>query len=336
MLAMNKSDFIITSTFQEIAGTEYSMGQYEGYRFFSLPDLFQVRGGINLFSPKFNIVSPGVDQDIYYPYKNYDQRIGQYTKNLGERIFESESDEIFGKLADPGKKPIFSMSRFDKIKNITGLIEAFGMSSSLRKTHNLIFSAGTIHPEKSSDDEERAEIEKAYQLIEKYDLYHSLRWLPAFNRLETGEVYRIMADLKGVFVQPALFEAFGLTILEAMISGLPTFGTEFGGPSEIIVDGVSGFLVNTSSPDLISQTLEKQLKILTSDESKWKNVSDNGIKRVLESYTWDLYSEKLISLTKIYGFWRYSVTKQSMEKMNNYSDLIYNFLFRERAKQLVQ
>ena len=63
-------------------------------------------------------------------------------------------------------------------------------------------------------------------------------------------------------------------------------------------------------------------------------MSDNGIKRVLESYTWDLYSEKLVSLAKIYGFWRYSVTKPSMEKMNNYCDLIYNFLFKERAKLL--
>ncbi|MCP5514449.1 MAG: sucrose synthase [Spirochaetales bacterium] len=334
MLAMNKSDFIITSTFQEIAGTEYSMGQYEAYQFFSLPEHFQVRSGINLFSPKFNIVSPGVDQDIYYPYKHYENRIEQNTKNLDERIFHSESDDIFGRLADPGKTPVFSMSRFDKIKNITGLIEAFGMSGLMRKNCNLIFSAGTIHPEKSADAEERAEIEKAHQLIAKYDLYHSVRWLPAFNRLETGEVYRLMADHRGVFVQPALFEAFGLTILEAMISGLPTFGTEFGGPSEIIEDGVSGFLINTSSPELISKTLERQIKILNTEEDRWINVSDNGIKRVLESYTWDLYSEKLVSLAKIYGFWRYSVTKPSMEKMNNYCDLIYNFLFKERAKLL--
>ncbi|MGD2085061.1 MAG: hypothetical protein PVH61_02660 [Candidatus Aminicenantes bacterium] len=54
------------------------------------------------------------------------------------------------------------------------------------------------------------------------------------NRLETGEVYRIIADRRGIFVQPALFEAFGLTILAAIISSLPGFGPIFGGPSEII------------------------------------------------------------------------------------------------------
>jgi glycosyltransferase involved in cell wall biosynthesis len=35
-------------------------------------------------------------------------------------------------------------------------------------------------------------------------------------------VYRVVADRRGAFVQPALFEAFGLTILEAMASGLPS------------------------------------------------------------------------------------------------------------------
>ncbi|WP_370528818.1 MULTISPECIES: glycosyltransferase [unclassified Tychonema] len=53
----------------------------------------------------------------------------------------------------------------------------------------------------------------------------------------SGEIYRVIADGQGIFVHPALFEAFGLTILEAMITGIPTFGTQFSGPLEIIQDG---------------------------------------------------------------------------------------------------
>lgn len=37
--------------------------------------------------------------------------------------------------------------------------------------------------------------------------------------------HRCIADSRGVFVQPALYEAFGLTVIEAMASGLPTFAT---------------------------------------------------------------------------------------------------------------
>ena len=39
------------------------------------------------------------------------------------------------------------------------------------------------------------------------------------------------ADGRGAFVQPALYEAFGLTVVEAMTCGLPTFATNCGGPA---------------------------------------------------------------------------------------------------------
>ena len=36
-------------------------------------------------------------------------------------------------------------------------------------------------------------------------------------------------------MQPALYEAFGLTVVEAMSCGLPTFATIKGGPAEVTV-----------------------------------------------------------------------------------------------------
>jgi sucrose synthase len=64
------------------------------------------------------------------------------------------------------------------------------------------------------------------------------------NRVRNGELYRMVADTRGAFVQPALYEAFGLTVIEAMTCGLPTFATCNGGPSEIIKHGKSGFHIN--------------------------------------------------------------------------------------------
>ena len=42
VIAMNHSDFIITSTFQEIAGTQDHVGQYEDHQSFTMPDLYRV------------------------------------------------------------------------------------------------------------------------------------------------------------------------------------------------------------------------------------------------------------------------------------------------------
>lgn len=330
MIAMNKSDFIITSTHQEIAGTEEAMGQYESYQFFTLPGLYRVESGINLSIPKFNVIPPGVDEELYFPYSEKEKRIEAATQKWTARLFTDENDDIFGTLEEPLKPAIFTMARFDRIKNITGLIEAFGTHPAVQEQYNLIFAAGTIHHQQSRDDEERSEIAKAYDLIDRYNLRGRIRWLPSINKLETGEVYRIIADHRGLFVQPALFEAFGLTILEAMSSGLPTFGPRFGGPREIIAEGC-GFLLNTSSPRLIGEGLEEFITQNQKDSNLWENTSRKGIQRVRSHYTWALYSQKMINLSKIYGFWRYSVSGKEKIKLDRYSELIYHFLYRQRA-----
>jgi len=333
IFSMNKSDFIITSTLQEIIGTPDTMGQYESYQFFTMPDLYQVVSGINLFAPKFNVIPPGVDEELYFPYYEKEKRIEHKWKHWEKRLFYDESKDIFGKLDDPEKPAVFTMARFDKIKNITGLIHAFGMSKKLQKSCNLIFAAGTIHIEDSSDIEERSEITKAYDLIERFNLHGKVRWLPSINKLDTGEVYRIIADHKGFFVQPALFEAFGLTVIEAMASGLPTFAPKFGGPLEIIEYGVNGFLLNTSKPELISKSLDNFIDQCEADKNLWKTISENGVQRVHDRFNWKSYSQRLINLTKLYGFWRYTVSGKGMLEMDRYCDLIYHFLLKERVQK---
>jgi sucrose synthase len=331
IISMNKSDFIITSTLQEIIGTEDTMGQYESYQFFSMPQLYQVINGTNLFAPKFNVIPPGVDEELYFPYYEQEKRIRNKQQLWKSRLFADESDDIFGKLDVPEKPPIFTMARFDKIKNITGLIHAFGMSKKLQQHYNLVFAAGTIHIEKSGDIEERNEITRAYDLIESFNLHGKVRWLPSINKLDTGEVYRIIADHGGIFVQPALFEAFGLTIIEAMASGLPTFAPKFGGPLEIIEYGKSGYLVNTSKPALIAASLEKFVDLLGEDKALWKSISNNAIMRVKKNFNWASYSQRLINLTKLYGFWRYAVSGTGMLELDRYCDVLYHFLVKEKA-----
>jgi sucrose synthase len=331
MLSMNKSDFIITSTLQEIIGTEDTMGQYESYQFFSMPQLFQVISGINLFAPKFNVIPPGVDEDLYFPYYEHDKRMQSKRETWEGRLFTGVDQDIYGTLDEPEKPPIFTMARFDKIKNISGLIQAFGMSKTLQAHCNLVFAAGTIHIEDSTDMEERKEIARAYDLIDRFNLHGKVRWLSSINKLDTGEVYRIIADRKGVFVQPALFEAFGLTIIEAMASGLPTFATKFGGPLEIIEYGKSGYLLNTSKPELIAASLEDFVIKVREDESLWESISENSITRVQEHFNWKHYSQRLINLTKLYGFWRYSVSGAGMLELDRYCDVLYHFLIREKA-----
>ena len=336
LIAMNAANFIISSTYQEIVGTPDSIGQYESYQCFTMPELYHVVSGIELFSPKFNVVPPGVNEKAYFPYSRTEDRIIGDRTQLEELLFTLEDpNQIFGTLDDPTKRPIFSMARLDRIKNMTGLAECFGKSPALQEHCNLILVAGKLRVEESGDNEERDEIEKLYRVIEQYNLYGKIRWLGVrLTKSQSGEIYRVIADHQGIFVQPALFEAFGLTVLEAMISGLPTFATQFGGPLEIIQDKVNGFYIN---PTNLEETAEKIVEFVTKCEQNpnyWYEISTRGIDRVCSSYTWKIHTTKLLTLARIYGFWNFS-SKENREDLLRYIEALFYLIYKPRAQALL-
>lgn len=337
LLAMNLANFIISSTTQEIIGTDRSIGQYESYQFFTMPGLLHVTSGINLFHPRFNVIPPGVNTEVYFPYTERKRRRSALKiKSLATVIFEQADSDSFGHLDNPALPPIFSIARLDRIKNLTGLVEAYGKNDRLRQQANLVLVASRIDPARSSDGEEVAEIRKMYELIERYNLHGSLRWIgKMLDSGEAGEVYRIMADRRGIFVQPALFEAFGLTILEAMHSGLPVFATQFGGPLEIIENGESGILINPTIPEEMTAKISEFLTGCQVAPSLWLDYSRKGITRAQSHFTWELHCRRLTRLTKVYGFWRYSISDKAKARMSRYCDLLYQLFFKERARKML-
>lgn len=337
LIAMNAADFIISSTYQEIVGTPDSVGQYESYKCFTMPDLYHVVNGIELFSPKFNVVPPGVNESVFFPYSRMEERVLSDRDRLEELIFKSDDPElVYGHLDDPNKMPLFSVARLDRIKNLTGLTECFGRSRELQEKANLIFVAGKLHAKDSTDYEEIEEIHKLHRIIEEYNLKGKIRWLGIrLSKSDTGEMYRVIADRRGVFVQPALFEAFGLTILEAMITGLPTFATQFGGPLEIIKDQVNGFYIN---PTHLEETATKLITFINrckADPHYWNQISDQGIERVYSTYTWKIHTTRLLTLTRVYGFWKYA-SKAKREDLIRYLEALFYLMYKPRAKELLQ
>ncbi|HEY9711308.1 MAG TPA: sucrose synthase, partial [Oculatellaceae cyanobacterium] len=148
LIAMNAANFVISSTYQEIVGTPDSVGQYESYKCFTMPELYHVVNGIELFSPKFNVVPPGVNENVYFPYTRTEDRIPGAHERLEELLFTLEDPaQAFGTLDDPSKRPLFSMARLDRIKNLTGLAECYGKSKELQERCNLILVAGKLRVE---------------------------------------------------------------------------------------------------------------------------------------------------------------------------------------------
>ncbi|MEC4815989.1 MAG: sucrose synthase [Scytonema sp. PMC 1069.18] len=337
LLAMNAAHFIISSTYQEIVGTPDSTGQYESLKCFTMPELYHVVNGVELFSPKFNVVPPGVNESCYFPYTRTEDRVESDRKRIEEMLFTlDDPSQIFGTLDDPNKRPLFSMARLDRIKNLTGLAECFGRSQELQEHCNLILVAGKLRVEESGDNEEREEIIKLYRIIEEYNLQGKIRWLGVrLTKSDSGEVYRVIGDRQGIFIQPALFEAFGLTILEAMISGLPTFATQFGGPLEIIQDRVNGFYINPTNLETTAEKVMDFVKRCEPNPNYWNEISQRGIERVYSTYTWKIHTTKLLTLARIYGFWNF-ISKENREDLLRYIEALFYLIYKPRAQQLLE
>jgi sucrose synthase len=334
LIAMNAADFIITSTYQEIAGTTTSEGQYESYRAFTMPGLYRVVEGIDVFDPKFNVVSPGADPDVYFAHTDESRRFHGMREEIDAMLFGGDGVEARGTLADPSKPPIFTMARLDAIKNLTGLVEWYGQCERLRDVANLVVIGGFIDASHSEDREEQDQIRRMHELFDRYGLEAHVRWLPrCTDRRLGGEIYRVMADRRGVFVQPARFEAFGLTVIEAMTSGLPTFATRYGGPLEIIEHGRSGFHIDPNRGDEVAEMLADFFESASRNEEVWAGISEGAMRRIEERYTWALYAHRLLRLSCLYGFWKYATNLERSET-RRYLEMFYGLQFRPLAAGL--
>ncbi|GKA02798.1 ABC transporter G family member 32 isoform X2 [Tanacetum coccineum] len=180
LIAMNHTDFIITSTFQEIAGSKDTVGQYESHTAFTMPGLYRVVYGIDVCDPMFNIVSPGADMGMYYSYTEKENRLTALHPEIDELLFKSvENDEHMNSYClhtSYKNKPIlFTMARLDNVKNLTGRVEWHAKNDKLRELPNLVVVGGDR--KKESKDLEKQ-----------------------MNRVRNEELYRVIADTRGAFM----------------------------------------------------------------------------------------------------------------------------------------
>ncbi len=335
LISMNTADFIITSSFQEIAGTDVSVGQYESHQAFTMPGLYRVVSGIDSFDPKFNIVSPGADPEVFFPFREIDRRMPDIQDEIQELVYGPQGPESRGFLEDRGKPVLFAMSRLDVIKNVSGLVDWYGKNPRLRELANLLVVGGFVDPDQSDDQDERRQIEGMHRLFDEHSLEGNARWVVMqTDKNRVGELYRTVADTRGAFVQPALFEGFGLTVVEAMSSGLPVFATRYGGPLEIVEDGSSGFHIDPHHGEDASARMVRFFEQTAGDPAYWEEISENAVTRVREKYNWELHARKLLALSRIYGFWKY-ITNIEREETRRYLDMFYGLMLRRHAKKML-
>lgn len=316
-------------------GTPESVGQYDSYQCFTMPSLYHVTNGIDLFSPRFNRVPPGVNEQIFFPYHQTENRDLEQRTRIQSLLFKQEDAHIFGHLARPEQRPILAVATIATVKNLAGLVECFGRSPELQKECNLILVTDALDVADVTNSDAAKELAKLHTLIYQYNLHGNIRWLGmGFSNSDMGEVYRAIADRQGVFVHFAKYESFGRTILEAMISGLPTFATQFGGSLEIIQDGLNGFHINPTDLDGTAKKILQLFNQCQSDREYWTQISARAIQRIQEQYNWQDHTQKLLLLAKIYSFWD-CIYSENREARQRYLEALFYLLYKPRAEQIL-
>jgi glycosyltransferase involved in cell wall biosynthesis len=168
------------------------------------------------------------------------------------------------------------VGRLARQKGHTVLLDAF--ADVIKKFQNtILFIIG--------DGPDKAQLQER---AKRLGLDGYIRW---FGALPQEEVFRLYTAMD-VFVMPSLYEGFGLTAVEAMAANLPVVGTRVDGLSEIIEDGVTGYLLQVGD----SQGLADVLVDLLSNAGKRKRMGERGRERVQQLFGAQHFVRSFISV----------------------------------------
>lgn len=235
-------------------------------------------GLYDLYQPgHMRVVPPGTDLQRFQPPD------GSETKSRIAR-------ELRRFLRKPDKPMILALSRPDERKNIRSLIEAYGGSGELQRLANLVIVAGNRDDIRDLDSGARGVLNDILLLIDQYDLYGRVAYPKHHAADEVSILYRLAAASHGVFINPALTEPFGLTLIEAAASGLPVVATEDGGPTDILGNCHNGYLIDPLDTDDITKALLKML----SDATAWHAMAADGLAGVQEHYSWPAHAQSYL------------------------------------------
>jgi len=260
--SLETASFVVASTSQEVEQ------QYAGY------DNYQ--------PSRMIVIPPGMDLNRFRP----PQR-----SSSDYRRIASQASRF---LAHPRKPMILALSRPDARKNIVTLLRAYGENERLREMANLGLVMGVRDDIRAAAKGPREVLTEVLMLIDYYDLYGSVAYPKQHDPDDVPLFYQLAARTRGVFVNPALSEPFGLTLIEAAASGLPVVATEDGGPRDILKCCKNGLLIDPLDAKGMGDALLDAL----SDRERWKRWSKSGIAGARRHFSWSAHVNKYMRFAR--------------------------------------
>ncbi len=196
---------------------------------------------------------------------------------------------LAGWLRDADRPIVLAVARPVAKKNLAALVRAYAATPALMERANLVVLAGQ-HGGARASAEERAVIAELERLCADAALRGRVALPPRHDSADVAALYR-RAAAGGVFVNPALHEPFGLTLIEAAAAGVPVVATRNGGPAEILDTIGHGLLVDPRDEAAIGVACLR----IVSDAHLHRRLS-RAARRGARHYDWAAYAERSVSL----------------------------------------
>lgn len=294
-LGLDAAEMVVTSTRQEI---EEQWGLYDGFDL-KLERKLRVRrrrgvSCLGRYMPRMVVIPPGMD--FSYVTVQDTEGDGDLKSLIGSDRAQNKRNlppiwsEVMRFFTNPHKPTILALSRPDPKKNVTTLLKAFGECRPLRELANLALILGNRDDIEEMSNSSSVVLTTVLKLIDKYDLYGQVAYPKHHKQSDVPDIYRLAAKTKGVFINPALVEPFGLTIIEAAAYGLPVVATRNGGPVDILKALNNGLLVDPHDQKAIEDALLK----LVADKNLWLECRKNGLKNI-HRFSWPEHCRNYLS-----------------------------------------
>jgi D-inositol-3-phosphate glycosyltransferase len=234
----------------------------------TIAELTQLRFLYQADARKMVIIPPGVDTSHFYP------------------IPPDEAKLFIG--LKPDTRIVLFVGRIEPLKGVDTLIQSMACLrvADIPKPVHLAIIGG--EPDVSPQDMS-AEMARLQKLSD--DL--SMGGMVVFMGKRSQDTLPYYYSAAEAVVMPSLYESFGMVALEAMACGTPVIASEVGGLGYLVQNGVTGYTIPDSEPDILCEKLSWLL-----GDSHLRQSMGQCAAEYARDYAWEKIAAQIVEVYK--------------------------------------
>jgi D-inositol-3-phosphate glycosyltransferase len=180
------------------------------------------------------------------------------------------------------------VGRIEPLKGVDTLIQAMSyLSDDLRNKKNPVHLAIVGGDINVDPHEMTAEMKRLQKMSDDLCMGSTILFLGK-RAQDTLPYYYSAAE---VLVMPSLYESFGMVALEAMACGTPVIASEVGGLGYLVENGVTGYTIPDSDPEVLSE----KISVILRDHELRNDMSCHAVGHAAK-YEWGTIARQIVDV----------------------------------------